>query len=435
MKITSLLSLVLLFSEPAIQPTQGSLARGTDEHARIDAAAEGQTADEVEGSRPADRLVDVELESWRIGLLERAFEVASRLPHAGHPKDRARTQAIVLEAMLELGQPNRVLELAGRIENWRRAEMLAAVALHAARVGCDEGLVRELIARSDRNHPADIERWRHDRIDLKIAQALAEIGDLDGAVALETDFEPASQGRIVAGQVGGMDRADVDRLLEQLDRVLETRDFDLALNSIDIMIRMHDRFYADVALRSDLERRVDEAAVLAKIPHDRRILSTLALADTAIGRGDEAHGRLLTGRARGIFEAIESRNPFPVEFGVPVIGELARRRAESGDIDGAVAQIEDARARYEADPRRIADVFRAGAFRPVLEAAIATGRDEVIDPLMLFVLEVGSTNPNGRPRVQDLARTLATISLAGRAPSPEAMASIDSIEAGLASPW
>ncbi len=82
--------------------------------------------------------VDAELEAWRVELLREAFDVASLIPIDPHAKDRARCQAEVVIAMIDLGLPVTAAELTRGVDNWRRAELMAMLAADAARNGCDE---------------------------------------------------------------------------------------------------------------------------------------------------------------------------------------------------------------------------------------------------------------------------------------------------------
>ena len=413
--------------------------RGTEAIAlvqfQLDDVREVNPDPEQEAPGGRDRFVDADVEPWRVDLLRQAFAVASSIPEEAHPKDRAKVQAEVLRALLELHQPTVVEELLGRIGNWRRAEVLAVLALYAARNDYDPKLVRSMIARSDRNHPADLDRWRHDRIDANLARALVRIGDDQQAARLESSFEMASQGQVVEEKIHSLKREDVDRVLFQIQRIVEQGQFDQVLNAIDIMVAMHARFYDDPELRSRLQQTIDESAVTGKIPHGIRVRSMLRLVDEAVRQEDLAHARMVADRSLVIFDSIQSVTPFPPEFGISLMGDIARRRAESGDIEGASEQIRAARALYQKEPRLIPDVFRAGAFRPVLAATMVLDRPDEESSMARFVLECGATNPNARPRAQDLARTLVVMALQGEEPGDALLSEIQRIRDGLVAPW
>ncbi len=388
----------------------------------------------IETSTPPT-LANAEIEPWRLRLLEHAFEVASSIPVDPHVKDRSTTQADVLDAFLELEQPMAVRDLSRRIENWRRAEAIAKVALHAARAGVAPEEVRSLIALSDANHPADLVRWRHDRIDVNLARAHARLGDLEAATLLEAGFQPTAQGRVLEERVDTMPAESLPVLLERLDQVVELADLDGVMNAIDILVALHGRFYDDVALRTDLERRVDDAATQGKVPHDIRIRANLALVDEAVRRQDVANARMLVGRARGVLDSIQARTPFPAEYLVPLVGDLARRRAEAGDIERAVAEVEEAMRIAEENRASIIDVFLARSLRPVAVAAVATGDPVLAARVFAAVVDAGAVNPNGRPRAEDLARTLAAMAVSGHQPSEMLQSRIDEIAEGLGDPW
>ena len=393
-----------------------------------------QTSD-ADDAAETPPLADAELADWRRSLLTRAFDIASAIPVDPHVKDRSKAQADVLDALLDLDQPLAVRDLATRIENWRRAEAIAKVALFAARAGVDPTEVRTLVALSDANHPADLAQWRHDRIDVKIARAMVRIGDLEAAARLEAGFERAAQGRVVEESVETMPAEAVPVLLERLDQVIELADLDGVMNAIDILVALHARFYDDVALRTDLERRVDDAATRGKVPHDIRVRANLSLVDEAVRRDDEANARMLVGRARGVLDSIQARTPFPAEYLVPLLGDLARRRAEAGDLERAIVEVEDAMTIADENRATIIDVFRARAMRPVALAAVATGDPELAERVFTAVVEAGAVNPNSRPRAEDLARTLAAMAVSGHQPGEGLQARIDEIVEGLGDPW
>ncbi|MFM1832817.1 MAG: hypothetical protein RLZZ461_1133, partial [Planctomycetota bacterium] len=259
--------------------------------------------------------------------------------------------------------------------------------------------------------------------------------DLAAAAKLETEFERAAQGRVVEESVETMPAEAVPVLLERLDKVIEIADLDGVMNAIDVLLAMHGRFYDDVALRTDLERRVDDAATRGKVPHDIRIRANLALVDEAVERGDVANARMLVGRARGVLDSIQARTPFPAEYLVPLVGDLARRRAEAGDTERAIAEVEEALRIEEEQRATIIDVFRARALRPVALAAVATGDPELAEKVFAATIEAGAVNPNGRPKAEDLARTLAAMAVSGYEPGEALRARIDVIVEGLGDPW
>lgn len=395
-----------------------------------------EEATEQASARMVDSLADADLEPWRRVVLEQAFQVATAIPVTPYVKDRSRVQAEVLDAFLELGLLESASIRCSKIENWRRAETIGKIAAAMSRRDdVSPDFVRSLVARSDRNHPEDLVPWRRHRIDIQVAMALANIDDMDAALAIESRVDPTQQGRLVGEKIDELTVAQARTLMTRIDAAIETRNLDLVLSAIRILNDLHRQFHDETELRVEIERRVDASADLAKIPHDLRIAAILALAQNAIDEGDDANARKLVSRAREIYDAVQSATPFPPEFGAGVLGGIAAKRAAAKDVEKARNEIVEVLEIYEEGIQTIPDVFRAKALRPIAEAAHHTGDPELTNRIVLKVIEAGSTNPNARPRAEDLARTLVVLARIGAKPSDELQSRIDAIITGLADPW
>lgn len=369
-------------------------------------------------------------------LLQRAFDAAVRIPTDPHLKDRSRLQGELIEGFVTLGFADEARARVPEIENWRRSEAYARLAVEAAADPAGAEKARALLGLAERNRPGGLKAWRNNRIDLQIAKALVRLGDDQTAAALDAGFEPADQGRVSATRVESMTRAEVEPLLAQMDEVIAAKSMDLTKNVLEIEAAVYRRFFEDEALRRRLEDRVLEAGEISMLPHQLRLEALFVLSDECLRRGDQRGARRVIDRARAAFDDVQAnRVPWSPEYATPLLGEFARRHAEAGDLATANAEIAEAWAVYEDGLLTIADVFRAGALRPVAEAVHATGDREAALAAYLRVLDAGATNPNGRPRAEDLARTLHSMSRVGFQPDDVLERRIVDIESGLGAPW
>ena len=369
-------------------------------------------------------------------LLEQAFDVAGRIPSDPHIKDRSRLQGELVEGFVTLGFAEEARARVPEIDNWRRSEAYARLAVEAAADPEDKDEARALIELAERNRPDGLKAWRNNRIDLQIARSLVRLGNDQSAAALDEGFEPADQGRVSATRVERMNRAEVDQLLDQMDEAVRAKSMDLTRNVLEIEAAIYRRFFEDDALRKRLEDRVVQAGEVSMLPHQMRIEALFVLSDECLRRGDQRGALRIIDRARAAFDDVQAnRVPWSPEYAVPLLGEFARRHAEAGDLDAANEEIAEAWALYEGEFRKIADVFRADALRPVAEAVHATGDRTATITAYRRVLDVGSTNPNARPRAEDLTRTLHSMARAGFQPDDSIERRIDEIESGLGTPW
>src|SRR5262249_55619408 len=75
---------------------------------------------------------DAALKPFQTELLELAFKAATAIPSFPLIKDRCSLQAAVVNACIELDQPQRAFAYTAKIDNWRRGELYADLAFHLA---------------------------------------------------------------------------------------------------------------------------------------------------------------------------------------------------------------------------------------------------------------------------------------------------------------
>jgi hypothetical protein len=365
---------------------------------------------------------------WRVDLLELAFDAATAIPASPHAKDRARAQEAVAAAWLELDEPGRALGCLEATEGWRRGAGYADVALYFARQGriAEAERTLELAA-----HVADgVEDWRRDNVRVRIARVRARLGQDREAAALEAGVCDAETGKLAGVRTTAIDPAAFDAGVREVDRLLATGSFDVRRNALDSCTDLYDRFYGDAAERSLLEARIKSA--WGDLPIFVQLDLLMKLARSALGHSDRATALALVNEAQALFEGAA----WPLEYRIPLAGQLAGLRYRAGDPERALADATAALALFDASGRdEIVDIFRARTLHPLAEAFQAM--DQGVAALAVYrrAVEEGAVNPNSRPRAEDLAATCRSMAVHGTEPDADLWARIRGIREGLGPPW
>jgi hypothetical protein len=390
--------LLAVFSVAYWQPTGGAGAQATPNE---EARAAGSAREVAEPSESARE------------LLELALDAASAFPLDPHIKNRSRAQAEVVTAWLALGQPQRAAAAAAVVLNWRRGMGLADVAWHHAQRGETGEAVRYIdVVREMLEAPIgpDEQEWRRERVRARVdqAEALLLVGE-------------ASSARPSAAAVA----AEMARLRE----LAPNAPFETLQVALDGAVRTFAAIYDDPELRNQVAAAI--AAAVVKMPNNLVIDLDLAMAGHALDHGDTASARQ---RLSDIRSRVDRFRWLP-EALVPVCARIAELRHRAGEEAAAIRDLEDALAAYRAGRDRIVDIWRAGALRPVAEAYQAIGDPASAVMVWKFAVAEGSTNPNSRPRCDDLVATCCSIAVAGGVPDAELMARLREVRAGLKAPW
>lgn len=365
---------------------------------------------------------------YQRALLALAFETASAIPHKPHIKDRSRTQQMVVEACLELGQLGSAEAYARRIDNWRRGAALADLAYHLARAGQTDGLDGYLDEAQAAMDLAD-QDWRRDRIRVKIARVHDQLGRAEKADQFAAHVEDSEAGKRTAAQVDSMDKRDFDKVVGQVDELVGRGNFDVTRNSLAVYSNLYGRFYDDVQKRKLLRDRMTGA--VANFPVILRLRLLLDLADHAVDHGDQSGALELVNGAAVLLD----EHSWPLENRVELGAEIAGLRYQAGDQQRARNDADALWADYQADGQKIVNIWRAGALRPLAEAYQVMGDTEMALAVYERALAEGVVNPNSRPRAEDLAATCVSMALNRVDPDETLWAKIRRIHEGLGNPW
>jgi tetratricopeptide (TPR) repeat protein len=370
---------------------------------------------------------DVALTASQDKLLTLAFEAASAIPLAPHIKDRARTQKVVIDACIELDQPQRAARYIKKVPNWRRGTGWAELGSWYALRGQTES-AHHCVARAEKVM-AETEDWRRNRIRTKIAKAYARLGELERAEQTKPGEGTAEHGKVMGVKAAKADPNAFDEHVRLLDELLAKGELDTSRNALWSYTELYDRFYDDPEKRSLIAERIRSA--YRPLPLFIRIDLLLAIADTAVEHGDDERALALVGRAHEL--ADDAR--WPARYHVPLLAKLAKAYQRAGGREKAGTLAKQAFELFQANRTRIADIYRSEALRPVAEAYHELGDRENAADVYAEALEQGAVNPNARPRAEDLAATCASMAVHEFEPDAELWSHIRQIRDGLRAPW
>jgi len=175
----------------------------------IDGVAAGASGGAIAAtSRRPVEVADAPLADYQRELLLLAFDAASKFPSVPHSKNRGRAQDLVVSACFRMNQPMLALSFAPRVEGYYQAVAYADFAWCCAKAGDakrtkDYVKLAEVALKSE-NDDANAQEWRTDKVRIKIARALATLGEHAKAQEVLGKVSAASTGAVDAGWTGTM---------------------------------------------------------------------------------------------------------------------------------------------------------------------------------------------------------------------------------------
>jgi hypothetical protein len=407
-----------------------------DSRAAGSQAATAQPAAGLPSAAGAQRPVllpeDVPLEPWRTELIELAMDAADALPVYPHVKNRSLAQEAVVETCIALEQPRRAFDYSANIGNWRRGVGYAALALHLAEEGVSEG-VDQLAALAEREARLEGEEnpqdWQRDLIRSKIAAALLKLGRAGDAQAFEAGLEDAEVGRVSAAKAALLDRDELEARLAELDGSLDTATLDQLRSALQAAIELYERGFDERELRQRCEGWIARATL--KVPAQLRLEVRLELSRRAAARGAADEARAQVAAARAVLDGVT----WMPEDRVPLTARVAAVRFAAGDVETARKELTEAVEAFHAGREQIQDFWRGAALRPVAEASVALGDRAQALALYRIAVEEGSSNPNARPRCEDLVANCLSMARHDVRPDAELSARLRKLREGLGDPW
>ncbi len=394
---------------------------GGGEESRTSGGAAHDPRTSAMETQTRDELLNAPIEDFQVELLRLAFQAASALPADPHIKNRSRAQATVVDACLELGQAELSLGFLDRIRNWRSGLGMAQLALFCAQNGHVSAaqkylekaeLVAEVVGLEDE------QGWRAARIRTKIDEAWAALTRA-GRHGLDGDQE----------RLETTDALPQPGEMADLDRVIETGEFEQAAGALEEYARLYGRVFADRELREQVEGKLRESWKV--LPIERLIGLQSQLAETALENGDQVAALAWVDECR---KHINGNDWLPEDL-TRFQARAAALRCLAGDEAGARVELASSVANYEAKREKIYDVFRPDALIPVAEAYVQLfDFEQALKFYRLALAEVWS-NPNSRPRAECLTRVCRSMALHGIQPDSKLWNELTSKVQSLKAPW
>jgi hypothetical protein len=395
-------------------------------------AQPGAAQSEPDEPVAAEPLVDGPLADYRAELLDLAFDAVSGMPLSPHVKNRSRAQELVVQACLELDQPQRALAYIEEIVNWRRGSGYADLAYHCAQRG-DKAAARKCLdlARGvlESGELQAEQAWRKDHIRSKIARTYLWLGESRQAAPFEAQLVDSEIGNVQAAKARLADPDSLEERFAALDQLVSAGNLDQVRAAIDSYTELFDRFYDQEERRSKIQQQLLEAS--KKLPPRIGLELRMDLAGLALEHGDRDHA---LGLVEDAYLSFESGN-WDAENHVPFAARLAGLRYRAGEEQRGRVEAKVALARFDAERNTIIDVLRTEVLIPLAEAYQAMGDDRSALAGYGKALDEAVINPNSRPRAENLAAICLSMARNAVQPTDELRERLSSVAEKLGDPW
>lgn len=361
-------------------------------------------------------LKNASLAEYQLELLEESFEVASMIPVKPHMKDRSRAQGKAIQALLELEQPQRILEYADQIGNWRRGKVYADFSYYSVAHGLTNRVDSYLDLAEKIAHTATQE-WRRDAVLDRIAQVNVLIGAHEAGKDVPEEH------------LVSFDEVDFENQFGRIDPMLSSGALADIESALGICVNLYEHNYADEARRTKAEQKLRNS--WRKVPVFVRIDFLKKMARVSLYNDDPGNALRIVTDAHDLM----TQNAWPVQYRVPLVASLAELRFLSGDPEVAKQELADAITLYNEKNAEILTTTKAESLIPVAEAACAMG--DLAESLSVYKMAVEASveNPNSRPQAEDISQVCLSLALKGVEPDAAFFARIREIKEGLGDPW
>jgi hypothetical protein len=242
-------------------------------------------------------------------------------------------------------------------------------------------------------------------------------------------LEPSESGKVVGVKAMVADEKAFDEHIKELDGFLASGDFDIIKNSLRSYAQLFNRFYDHSHRRSIVEEKIKSS--WDKMPLLIRMYLLRELAKFALDHEDQDKALKLINEAQSLLDG----NQWRPEHYIEQTSKLIDLRFRAGDIEKARSDADSMLALFNKERHRIVNIYRAGALRPLAEAYGSMNDKKTALFVYKKVVEEGITNPNSRPRAEDLSATCCSMALHAVQPDTELLTRIHQIRNRLGPPW
>lgn len=377
---------------------------------------------------PSQSSAQVATAPTREALVELGFAAVSAMPDVPHARNRCRAQESVVQAALELDLPSQAERMALAITDWRRAQALADVALHQARLARTDD-ARRVLALAEASVVPGTQEWHDERVRAHLAAAHHWLGNADAVARLTQGVGEAEIGAVQVVVASQSSIEQFDGRLELLRATAKNGGFDALKCSLETAVELHRVAGADSERREKIEFLVKSS--WEKLPLDVRTGLLRRLAENLIAIDDRSGAERQLDEA----QALVDNNHWVTEDHIVQIAAIARLRHAAGQSERAQRDIAGVLGLFERERERIVDIYRAGALRAVAEAQQSMGESSAALATFGRALDEGLVNPNSRPRADDLAATACAMARCGAQPDAALFQRMQLARASLGEPW
>lgn len=324
-----------------------------------------------------------------------------------------------------------------KMEGWRRGLATANYAYRLAQRGEREkarhylGLVVDLLVPLGAVTEEDTgsQTWQKERILARIAGAYTLLGEPEQAARHGQGLGEAEVGVLLAARAGAASGAELDSHILLVEQLFANGSFDQARSALAICAELFDR------LRDDPERAaklgVTMRAGWTRVPLFVRIEGLADMARRAADRQDFVKTLELVAEAEGLAD----QGAWTAQDGIAMGAKLAGLRHAAGDPVRARELLDREVAAYAARRGEINDIDRCDVVLALAEAFHLAGHESEALRHYRTALEESLTNPNSRPRAEDLAAICCSMARCDVEPDEALRARLVQVCDGLGNPW
>lgn len=357
--------------------------------------------------------------------LDYAFRFATAI--ASDPKDRARAQEDVVRDLIALGEIDRAIERAARVEGWRQGVVYADIAAELARQGRKQEAA-SFVSRAEQVR-GQTEGWQNPRISAHVAQARAVSGESEAAhdivakLAVE-DAQYAGRATAILARSQAA-KGEFETAMKTLEGLAGSSDADVAWWRASGYLAIA----KDARLKEDERRRALSGATQAAhaIPGWKQAEALQSIAGTLEEQGQRRQARTLLLEA----EEIVLAQPATMPLRSALLSNLARSMRRSGEEGRSAALLRLAEKGVEN-----ADLIeRPGLLASVASGYVDGGNQDEAKRLYGRSLDAAGALVNARPRALALVEICRSMGREKLSLDPATRERLDAMLAGLKEPW